>query len=88
MSVAAPYTVRTMPRTTANPKTGRFELKISTEGESLLIRCAAELGISKAAVVEQAIRIFARQNNITTEQPTHTADTTPPYETDKKDAPQ
>jgi hypothetical protein len=66
MSVIAPYTVRTMPRTTANPKTGRFELKISAEGERLLVATAAELGISKAAVVEQAIRAFAKQNNVST----------------------
>ena len=88
MSVAAPYTVRTMPRTTSNPKTGRFEFKISDTGKKLLAASAADQGISQAAVIEIAIREFAEKRGIkppAAAPPDRTADTPGEYRAGEKD---
>lgn len=57
-SVATPYN-RAMAKNTA-PKVARFEMMLSEEADAILRDLARRLGVSKASVVEMALRKLAQ----------------------------
>ena len=61
-AVMMPYT-RGMAKNTP-AKVARFEAKLSAEGDATLRALAEHLGVSKAGVVEMALRMLARSQGI------------------------
>ena len=61
--VAASYNRRTMPKT--KTKTVQTSFRLTETAAALLAACASQGGLSQAAVMETAIREYAKRKGVT-----------------------